>query len=662
VSESYKYEEFMLTPPGEGELSEADQRALAAGASPGDLDHTREQVEKIVKAAKKKDRGAHIEIHDHKVVVRYNLQEEALNEVGHKMHPVSYLDFIGEAIADVGGTASDLFESICLVLAANVIVGSKAHPAPHFASGLCFVIIAAGTLGAAILSFHVRSHDSYTSNMMRLSLRFSLFLNILFVLVVAGIFIVNQYYWREWMTWDTMINYMAIIIIGLFTPEITSFACELFTSTSFPPVQSLAKNADIGDIITILQGLGQGFTSAVFPSLLGVATQIIAFKLEGYYGVSLLACATQACSGWQATTTAFGAVCGNANRMVHLTSSSELTFYRANILSVLASNTSHGGKSAASQCTYYAVTALLNALTAEKLTMMGLDFQNVASGGLSFFKRGGMVSAGVFTFMYFANTLTACIVMSKKITALVTDNPAVEAREDRHFPQSHIVPLKHLVSRTTYEAMQLVFSPVINTIAVPMTVGMMFGFDGLSLFVSTANILCFNFNLVLINAATSWDAARRLVLMGGILDAQGKPLGADSAEYATLSHAGKLGAPLGDLSGPALNNFVKLVAVSAFVTNAQYDMTPENTWYIGVIFLLSTLGAIGFFKFGLSITERAISRSIQGRRERVEWEEGTSILRQQDQERRQQRRLEAQKRAEAARLKALEEEEAMNNP
>ena len=30
-----------------------------------------------------------------------------------KMHPITYLDVIGENIADIAGTSADLFDSIC---------------------------------------------------------------------------------------------------------------------------------------------------------------------------------------------------------------------------------------------------------------------------------------------------------------------------------------------------------------------------------------------------------------------------------------------------------------------------------------------------------------------------------------------------------------------
>ena len=73
-----------------------------------------------------------------------------------------------------------------------------------------------------------------------------------------------------------------------------------FTSVNWAPVGWIAKNASPGMVQVVLQGIGQGFVSAGVPGVTNIAVQILAYRLEHFYGLVLLACASQACTGWQA--------------------------------------------------------------------------------------------------------------------------------------------------------------------------------------------------------------------------------------------------------------------------------------------------------------------------------------------------------------------------
>merc|ERR1719436_962238 len=79
------------------------------------------------------------------------------------MHPVNYLDAIGENIADIGGTSSDLLETMCVTLSTAVILGAKAHEVPYFGTSLPFNIIATGTVGCSLVSYRVWGHEKHSS-------------------------------------------------------------------------------------------------------------------------------------------------------------------------------------------------------------------------------------------------------------------------------------------------------------------------------------------------------------------------------------------------------------------------------------------------------------------------------------------------------------------
>merc|ERR1739841_198249 len=121
--------------------------------------------------------------------------------------------------------------------------------------------------------------------------------------------------------------------------------------------------------------------------------------------------------------------------------------------------------------------------------------------------------------------------------------------------------------------------------------------------------------------------ARKYVVFGMLKDKDGNIVGPESEVYDTLEIGEQIGGPLEDLSGPALNNFIKFVAVVSFVTSDMYDEFPDRTWPSGVFqFFLNTI-LVSFFKFGLAWTVKKVDELLRRRREAIEMEEDTRMLR-----------------------------------
>lgn len=611
-------------------LKEEHGQGLIDKDGDGDVDEEDKRLFKATQAARDPTQKA-----DH-TEVGYITKEEAtmrqqiekrMEETLQTMHPVNYLDAIGENIADVGGTSSDLFETMCITLATAVIIGSKAHEVPYFGTSLPFNIISTGTLGCSVVSYYIWVKNGYNANRIRMHLR----LNLLIVAVWVQLNVIGICYlhWTLWKTisFERMWHYIVIVFLGLIAPEICASLCEIFTSVGCPPVAWIANNADLGMIQVILQGLGQGFVSAGVPSVVNIIVQIFAFKWEGFYGLVLLACASQACTGWQATLAAYGAVANNANRMVHLTTVNELAHHRSNVCAMIGTTTSHTGKCVAGQNAFFATTALLGALLADKYTKLGFNFQLTVGQELSEFTRAGLLAGIIFTMLFIANTMTSCIKMAKMLVNFCKHNHDVAPWTDRHFPATHIIPLKNLVAWSSVASFQLTFSPLMNTMAAPLVIGQLFGFKGLLMLVSGGNSVCFSLNMFLINSGQAWDAARKYVLFGMLKDEAGEIIGSESEVYETLGIGEQIGGPLEDLAGPGLNNFIKFVAVISFVTNDIYDQTPEKSWPWGVLQVFLNGASVLFFKFGLAWTIAQLEAGIKRRRQAIEEEEGTAMLR-----------------------------------
>merc|ERR1711953_1316610 len=129
--------------------------------------------------------------------------------------------------------------------------------------------------------------------------------------------------------------------------------------------------------------------------------------------------------------------------------------------------------------------------------------------------------------------------------------------------------------------------------------------------VSGGNSVCFALNMFLINSGQAWDAARQYVLFGMLRGEKGEVVSTDSEVYDVLGIGEQIGGPLEDLTGPALNNFIKFVAVISFVTQSMYDEFPDNTWPQGVLQVVINFSMVSFLKFGLAYAIKQIDEFIQ---------------------------------------------------
>eukprot|EP00913_Durusdinium_trenchii_P009881 g9274.t1 len=105
-----------------------------------------------------------------------------MQDIASSLHPIDYLDAVGENICDVSGTCADLFESMVLILSLSLIIGARGSAVPYFFTSLPVWIVAAGNLACACVAHrsHVRNH--FTSRQVRWYMR----LNLLFTLRAAA--------------------------------------------------------------------------------------------------------------------------------------------------------------------------------------------------------------------------------------------------------------------------------------------------------------------------------------------------------------------------------------------------------------------------------------------------------------------------------------------
>jgi Na+/H+-translocating membrane pyrophosphatase len=375
----------------------------------------------------------------------------------------------------------------------------------------------------------------------------------------------------------------------------------------------------------VLQGFGYGFFSTAMPAFCMISCVIATWQLEGHYGLVLLSASSVAGTGFQGGIASYGAIATNAHKIVHLTTYRAMTRHRANVCAALGDSTAHAGNTVSAINAFSAVFNVTLTLLAQTYTSIDTNYMMVSGSILSNFSQAGLVTGVVMTFLFCANTMLSTLETSQKFAEYCRDKKEVSRIEKLPFPQSHIKPLKILTNYGTVISMRMVFSPMINTLVCPMTGGFFLGTKGLLFLISGSNVLVLCLSIFLINSGQSWVAARKFVLFGLLKSSDGQIVGPDSVHYENLAIGESIGGPFEDATGPAMNNFIKFVAVFAFITGGPgnlYDETPENTFFLGFIAVASSISLVFFSKRGLTQLLKLIEYLMKRRQRQIAFEEG----------------------------------------
>lgn len=564
---------------------------------------------------------------DEDMMEQLRAMEDEMQDIASQLHPIDYIDAVGELINDVSGTCADLFESMVLILSTSAIIGTKGSPVPHFNSALPFWIVASGKIGCSVVAYYCHVHERFTSQRIRMMLRANLFLVIVFVqfVQVATSF---QEYQAGNINFTTFVHFFIISVMGQLAPEICVSCGEFFTSVDHVPVRSLALNSDLGVVQVVLQGFGQGFLSTGLPATVMIFIVVVTWQLEGHFGLALLSASSVSGTGFQGGIASFGSIATNAHKIVHLTTYHSMTRHRANVCAALGDSTAHAGNTVSAVNAFSAVFNVTLTLLAQVYTSLDQNYLDITGTILSNYSQAGLVTGVVMTMLFAANTMISCLDMSRAFASFCKDNKDVRRIDKLPFPQSHIKPLKVLTAYGSIVSMRQVFSPMINTLAVPMTAGMFLGVKGLLFAITGANVLILCLSIFLINSGQSWVAARKFILFGLLKDSDGQTIGPDSVHYANLFVGEMIGGPMEDTTGPALNNFVKFLGVFAFVTGGpgnMYEELPTNTWPLGFLIALSSTSLIVFSKVGLTYVLKLVSFLMKRQRRQRAIEEGDEL-------------------------------------
>lgn len=158
---------------------------------------------------------------------------------------------------------------------------------------------------------------------------------------------------------------------------------EYFTSYSYYPVRSITDAGITGPATVIIQGLGIGMISTVFPVLIIVATILGCDALSGEYGIAMAAVGMLSTLGVTLATDAYGPVADNAGGIAEMAEMDQRVRETTDALDALGNTTAATGKGFAIGSAVLTAISLLAAFK-EKAKIDTVDIGNpvVLSGAL----------------------------------------------------------------------------------------------------------------------------------------------------------------------------------------------------------------------------------------------------------------------------------------
>jgi K(+)-stimulated pyrophosphate-energized sodium pump len=205
-------------------------------------------------------------------------------------------------------------------------------------------------------------------------------------------------------------------MVGLVAGMLIGQVSEYFTSYAYYPVKSIANAGYTGPATVLIQGLGIGMISTVFPVLILAATILACNALFNGYGIAISAVGMLSTLGITLATDAYGPIADNAGGIAEMADLDDHVRETTDALDALGNTTAATGKGFAIGSAVLTAISLLAAFK-EKAQLDVVDVSDPIV-------LGGVLIGAMLPFLFAALTMLSVqkvrITMYFKITLKTT--------------------------------------------------------------------------------------------------------------------------------------------------------------------------------------------------------------------------------------------------
>lgn len=498
-------------------------------------------------------------------------------------NPAVIADNVGDNVGDVAGMGADLFESFV----GSIIAAMQLAQGDPVQIMLPIWVAGVGIVSSFFGYFAVRTKDGASQKDLMFALHKGTIVASIFSLGFSAILCGLLFEGREAYGW----RIFGCIVIGLVAGIMIGQVTEYFTSYSYTPVKSITDAGITGPATVIIQGLGIGMISCVFPVLIIVATILGCDALAGGYGIAMAAVGMLSTLGVTLATDAYGPVADNAGGIAEMADLDERVRETTDALDALGNTTAATGKGFAIGSAVLTALSLLSSFKVQaQLTVVDIGEPVVLSGVLI----GAMLPFlfAALTMLSVQKAAGAIIIEVRRQFAEIPGLREGEAEADSD----------KCVAISTQSSVEEMILPGIYAVLSPLAVGFLIGPVCLAGLLGGAIASGMMLAIMMANAGGAWDNSKKYIEIEGARGGKG------TETHKACVVGDTVGDPFKDTSGPALNVLIKLMSLISLVIAPIISGQPNwGQWYWGfiplVIMLLGTFLVYWFYwRNGIDIT------------------------------------------------------------
>jgi K(+)-stimulated pyrophosphate-energized sodium pump len=457
-------------------------------------------------------------------------------------NPAVIADNVGDNVGDVAGMGSDLYESYVSAIAASMVLGVitlgalRGMTLPLILGGLGIVVSIIGALFVRPKgvegSFEKQVAKAHAT--MNMGVYIS---NIL--MVIASFFIIWAYLGELGLFWALISGLIAGFLIGQVT--------EYFTSAERAPVKKIAKAAETGAAVTVIEGLATGMMSTALPIILVAIATVLAYVFGGLLGIAIASMGMLINLGMLLAMDCYGPIADNAAGIAEMAELGREVRERCEALDAVGNTTAALGKGFAIASAALASLAWL----ATYFEVTHIDIASLTNVAVI----AGVLIGGMLTFIFSSLAMKGVGEGGFEIVNEVRR----QFREIKGLMEGTAKPdYVSCVDIATKKALSSMLIPGILVLTVPLIIGFTLGPEAVAGLLVGALLTGFLMAVMMANAGGAWDNAKKYIEAGNL---GGK--GSEAHKAAIIGDT--VGDPFKDTAGPSLNILIKLVGKVAVI-------------------------------------------------------------------------------------------------
>lgn len=464
-------------------------------------------------------------------------------------NPAVIADNVGDNVGDVAGMGSDLYESYVSAIAASMVLGVVTLGSVK-GMLLPLLLSAVGIVVSIIGALSVRPKEIKASFEKQVSRAQSTMNRGVYVsnglMIIASFFIIRAYVGEIGLFWA--------LISGLIAGFIIAKVTEYYTSADHSPVKNIAKSAQSGAAVTIIEGMATGMMSTVLPVILVVVATVLAYIFGGVLGIAIAAMGMLINLGMLLAMDCYGPIADNSAGIAEMAGLGKEVRERCEALDAVGNTTAALGKGfAIASAALAALAWLATYFEVTKTSVASLTTVDVIAG---------LFIGGLLTFVFSALAMRA---VGSGAYAIVNEVRR-QFREIKGLLEGEAKPdYVSCVDIATKKALKSMLPPGLLVIAVPLIVGFTLGPAAVAALLAGALLTGFLMAVMMANSGGAWDNAKKFIEAGAF---GGK--GSEAHKAAVTGDT--VGDPFKDTAGPSLNILIKLVGKVAVIFGPAFTI------------------------------------------------------------------------------------------